>query len=157
MQPLTARLRAVYDRHIGPGERPPLVAWLGFRRHLRHHPRDHHVAARRARPGTRRDRRGRHLHHYNIGILLLALVGGVGLRVGPLRDRPGMATAYGTGSALIVDGAALLVDLQDVYWANDGRRSVDAAVGLIVLGGVFLAAVPFWKAVARELTRTVRP
>jgi hypothetical protein len=68
-----------------------------------------------------------------------------------------MAAAYGTGSALIVDEAALLVDLQDVYWANDGRKSVDAAVGLIALGGVLLAAVPFWKAVARELGRTVRP
>lgn len=155
--PLITRLRAAYDKHVGPAERPPLVAWLGFgvtfgiTRAITTWLHDGHGPASGGMTVG-----GRHLHHYNIGILLLALVGGVGLRPGPLRDRPVMAAAYGTGSALIVDEAALLVDLQDVYWANDGRKSVDAAVGLIALGGVFFAAVPFWRAVGRELTRPLR-
>jgi hypothetical protein len=64
------------------------------------------------------------------------------------------AAAYGSGAALIVDELALLIDLSDVYWANDGRASVDAAIGLIGGGGLLLAAVPFWKGASRELLRT---
>ena len=151
--PLVTRLRTAYARHVGPDERPPLIAWLGFAvtfgitraittwLHDGHGPSSGGMTAG-----------GRHLHHYNIGILLLAFVGGLGLRANRLRDHPGTAAAYGTGSALIVDEAALLIDLQDVYWAKDGRKSVDAAVGVIAVGGAFLAAVPFWRAVAHELT-----
>jgi len=43
---------------------------------------------------------------------------------------PLVATAYGAGLALIVDEFALLLDLQDVYWAKQGRESVDLAIGL---------------------------
>ena len=64
------------------------------------------------------------------------------------------ATSYGSGLALIVDELALLLDLDDVYWAQDGRTSVDAAVGAIALGGIYFAAAPFWHDVARELVRT---
>lgn len=98
---------------------------------------------------------GRHLHHYNIGILLLAAVGGIALR-GAERHRrhPVTATAYGSGTALIVDELALLIDLEDVYWAREGRTSVDAAIGLLALGGVYLAAVPFWHGAAREILAT---
>ncbi len=99
--------------------------------------------------------RGRHFHHYNIGILTLAIVGGIAVRGEEARLRhPLMSSSYGFGMALIVDELALLLDLQDVYWANDGRVSVDAAVGIIALGGTVLAAVPFWSAAAREVART---
>ena len=56
--------------------------------------------------------------------------------------------------ALIVDELALLLDLEDVYWANDGRKSVDAAVLIIAAGGLYLTAAPFWRAAAREIART---
>ena len=49
---------------------------------------------------------------------------------------------------------ALLLDLEDVYWAQDGRTSVDAAVGAIVLGAIYFAAAPFWRDAGRELVRT---
>lgn len=48
----------------------------------------------------------------------------------------------------------LLLDLKDVYWAKEGRASVDTAVGLIGLGGVFLAAIPFWRRVLHEVAET---
>jgi len=41
-----------------------------------------------------------------------------------------------------------------VYWAKDGRHSVDAAIALIAVGGLYLAAVPFWHGAARELLPT---
>jgi hypothetical protein len=96
---------------------------------------------------------GRHIHHYNFGIALLAAVGAVAVRGDDrFRLHPVVSTAYGAGTALIVDELALLLDLQDVYWAKDGRKSVDVAVALIGLVGVYLAGGEFWRAAGRELT-----
>ena len=38
------------------------------------------------------------------------------------------ATAFGIGAGLTIDEFALWIYLDDVYWAREGRRSVDAAV-----------------------------
>lgn len=67
---------------------------------------------------------------------------------------PLTAAAYGAGAALILDELALLIDLQDVYWANEGRTSVDAAFGALALGGLYLAGVPFWHGADHEIART---
>jgi hypothetical protein len=99
--------------------------------------------------------RGRHLHHYNLGIAMLTAVGAIAVHgEEAARRHPLTATAYGSGVALIVDELALLLDLEDVYWAKDGRTSVDAGIGAIVLGGIYLAAAPFWHGAAREVVRT---
>jgi len=156
---LKERIGAVARERIGPTEQSLIIAWTGFgvtfgvTRAITHWIRAGHG------PGSGgMSAGGRHLHHYNIGILLLAAVGAVALR-GDERHRrhPMTATAYGSGTALIVDELALLIDLEDVYWSNDGRRSVDAAVGLIALGGVYLAAVPFWHGAAREVLASSAP
>ncbi len=155
---LLTRLRTVARIRIGPTELSLIVAWAGFgttfgvTRAVPHWIRAGHGPASGGMSAG-----GRHLHHYNLGILLLAAVGGVALR-GEERHRrhPVTATAYGSGAALIVDELALLIDLEDVYWARDGRKSVDAAIGLLALGGVYLAAVPFWRDALRELTRSAR-
>jgi len=70
------------------------------------------------------------------------------------RSHPVTAVAYGVGAALVVGELALLLDLSDGYWASEGRTGVDAAVGVIGVGGLVLAAVPFWGGAARELVRT---
>ena len=76
----------------------------------------------------------------------------VGLR-GTERQRrhPAAAIAFGSASAIIVDDLALLLDLKDVYWANDGRESVDAAVSLIATDGTIVAGMPFWPHARRAL------
>lgn len=152
---LGQRLARVYREQVGPAEQSLLIAWAAFgatfgvTRALTHWLRDGHGPSSGGMSAG-----GRHLHHYNIGILLLAAVGGIALRGQEHHRRhPFTATAYGSGAALIVDEAALLIDLKDVYWANDGRKSVDLAIGAIALGGVYLAATPFWHATARELVR----
>lgn len=150
---LGARLRRAYADRVGPGEQSVLVAWASFTttfgatRALTYWIRAGHGPA-----GGGMSVGGRHFHHYNIGIALLAAVGAIALR-GEERHRrhPLTATAYGAANALIVDEMMLLLDLRDVYWAKEGRASVDVAVGLIGLGGVFLAAVPFWRRVLHEL------
>jgi hypothetical protein len=50
--------------------------------------------------------------------------------------------AYGSGLALIVDEFALLLDLKDVYWAKQGRLSLDLGVGMVALGGTALRLSP---------------
>ena len=88
---------------------------------------------------------GKHFHHYNIGIALLATVAAVGLRgTETQRHHPAAAVAFGAANALIVDELALLLDLEDVYWAADGRESVDVAVGLIATGATVAAGMPLW-------------
>jgi hypothetical protein len=44
-----------------------------------------------------------------------------------------------------------LLDLEDVYWAYDGRKSVDAAIGVIAVGATFFAGLPFWPHAHRAL------
>ena len=54
---------------------------------------------------------------------------------------------------MIVDELALLLDLKDVYWAHEGRESVDVAVGLIAAGATVVAGIPFWPHARHALRR----
>ena len=86
---------------------------------------------------------GRHIHHLVFGILILLLVGyGWLAEVGTGADRSSillsrlMSILYGVGAALTLDEFALWLNLRDVYWAHEGRASIDA----IILFGSLLAA-----------------
>ena len=101
--------------------------------------------------------RGRHFHHYNLGIVILAVLGGLGIRgIEKHVERPAAAIAYGIGTGLIVDEAALLLDLEDVYWEKSGHVSVDLAVALIAAGGLGVAGARFWPDARREVAETVK-
>jgi hypothetical protein len=66
--------------------------------------------------------------------------------------REGPAILYGIGAALTLDEFALWLELKDVYWEREGRKSVDAVVifaTVVAIGGV---ASRFLLAVFRELT-----
>jgi hypothetical protein len=149
---LARRVRRVYHDEVGAGRQALLVAWSAFGATFGITYWSHGGAAPSAGGIVIG---GRHIHHYNLGIALLAVVGAIALR-GQETDRrhPLTATAYGSGAALIIDELALLIDLQDVYWARDGRRSVDAAIGMIAAGGIYLTVAPFWHRAAREVVYT---
>jgi hypothetical protein len=68
---------------------------------------------------------------------------------------PLTGVVYGSGLALIVDEFALLLDLKDVYWASQGRVSVDLGIGVVALGGTGLSIRPILSRLARDrgLTR----
>jgi hypothetical protein len=94
---------------------------------------------------------GEHLHHYLWGIGMLAGVGAVAVRgTDRQRTHPAVAVSYGSGLALIVDEFALLLDLKDVYWAQQGRISVDLGVGGIAVTGSYFAALPLLRALRDE-------
>jgi hypothetical protein len=81
------------------------------------------------------------------------VVGAVGLRGSEKHRRhPATAVAYGSATALIVDELALLLDLKDVYWAQDGRKSVDVAVTVIAAGGLIITGLPLWPHARHALT-----
>ncbi|OAL16583.1 hypothetical protein A4V12_03900 [Streptomyces noursei] len=82
---------------------------------------------------------GVHLHHYVWGILLLVAVGAAGLVERSARARAWMGLAYGVGLALVVDEAALLISLEDVYWDTEGGVSIALAIAVIAVAGAVLA------------------
>lgn len=141
--PPPSEVKQAFHEELHPGQQSALISWLAFTgtfgavRALTYSIKDQKGPFRNVSVG------GVHLHHYMWGILSIAAVGGVALRGEErLRRHPVIATTYGTGLALIVDEFALLLDLRDVYWAKEGRISVDLAVSLIAVTGSILAGLP---------------
>ncbi|MGH3155529.1 MAG: hypothetical protein ACRDNF_02970 [Streptosporangiaceae bacterium] len=145
-----ADIHTAYRQELDDSDRSVLLSWLAFTatfagvRGITYSIRDGKGPFRNISAG------GEHLHHYMWGIADLAGVGAIAVH-GEERQRrhPAVALAYGSGLALIVDEFALLLDLKDVYWAKQGRISVDLAVGGIALGGSALAALPVVRGVLR--------
>jgi hypothetical protein len=82
---------------------------------------------------------GLHIHHVVPGVLIL-IVGGF-LTAGAHATEPWAAiggTLVGVGAGLVLDEFALILTLDDVYWAKEGRVSVEM-VGLAAASlGIFL-------------------
>jgi hypothetical protein len=100
---------------------------------------------------------GRHLHHLVPGILLLLASGFVAIAVDP--DVPDalwwvLPVAYGIGAALTLDEFALWLNLEDVYWAREGRRSIDAVIVASAVLGIVALGLPFWVEVVQESSDT---
>ena len=145
------RLRRVLRDDLDTGERAALASWLSFAATFGG-ARGVTYSIRAGRgPFHNVSARGEHLHHYLWGIAMLAGVGAVAVH-GEERHRahPAVATAYGSGLALIVDEFALLLDLKDVYWAKQGRLSVDVGIGLIAGTGSYFAMLPVLRALRRR-------
>ncbi|OZC75049.1 hypothetical protein CH274_22930 [Rhodococcus sp. 06-418-5] len=81
---------------------------------------------------------GVHLHHYLWGILLLAAVAVFGLVDRSPRTRSWMGAVLGVALALIVDEAALIITLEDVYWHSEGWSSIALAITIIGVVGTGL-------------------
>jgi hypothetical protein len=85
---------------------------------------------------------GLHIHHAVPGIVLL--ISGAFLAVGTSTSDTAWdivaALLVGVGTSLVLDEFALILHLQDVYWADEGRISVEmvslamACLGLAVVG-----------------------
>ncbi len=82
---------------------------------------------------------GVHVHHQVWGILLVLVVGLLTFRFRP--ESPWieiLATLFGIGAALALDEFALWLHLEDVYWSEEGKKSIDAVMIATVFGLVLL-------------------
>jgi hypothetical protein len=69
---------------------------------------------------------GNHIHHQVFGILIIIGTGIVLVSVTPQGAGLDAAAAiFGVGVALTVDEFALWLHLEDVYWSDEGRLSVE--------------------------------
>jgi hypothetical protein len=92
----------------------------------------------------------RHIHHFVPGMVICFLSGGVAL--GSRSENPNLrgllAIPFGAGVALVLDETALLLELEDVYWSEEGVLSLQVAFGSMAL----LAAVAYWIGFLRAAT-----
>ncbi|MFF5189553.1 hypothetical protein ACFY30_38305 [Streptomyces sp. NPDC000345] len=88
---------------------------------------------------------GVHIHHVVPGVVL-TVTGGFGAVAS---GRQGFGSAafaviFGIGTGLVLDEFALILHLDDVYWTEAGRKSVEAVVLTAALVGLLLVgAAPF--------------
>jgi hypothetical protein len=95
-------------------------------------------------PGSIKTEGGLHVHHHVFGIALMLFAG---FLLSLQLDSPWTelsAAAFGIGAGLTLDEYALWLHLEDVYWAEEGRRSVDAVIVAAIVGGlVLMGFLPF--------------
>jgi hypothetical protein len=87
---------------------------------------------------------GTHIHHVVIGVVLVMVSGltMVTLAVdGGVTEFTVAAIFFGIGAALVLDEFALILHLEDVYWAEDGRTSVDAVFAAIAVAGLLIVGL----------------
>jgi hypothetical protein len=88
-------------------------------------------------PGSVETKSGLHIHHLVWGIVTVLITGFLGFSLQP--DTPWLevlAVLFGIGMGLTLDEFALWLHLEDVYWSDEGRQSVDAVVIAMALGAM---------------------
>jgi hypothetical protein len=81
-----------------------------------------------------------HIHHMVFGVVLM-LIGGVAALSIPDSYAGWYATAasvFGVGAGLMLDEFALILHVRDVYWAEEGRASIDAVFIAVAISGLIL-------------------
>jgi hypothetical protein len=73
---------------------------------------------------------GRHIHHFIPGIVLAFASAVLALTTRNERVESALAVPFGAGMGLTMDEAALLLDLDDVYWTRQGLLSVQVSLGV---------------------------
>ncbi|MDQ5893922.1 MAG: hypothetical protein QG596_183 [Actinomycetota bacterium] len=96
-------------------------------------------------PGSIVSEGGLHVHHHVFGIVLMMAAGALGFAVdGDSWVFNICGLAFGVGIGLTIDEFALWLHLEDVYWSEEGRRSIDATVlTALVLALIMIGARPF--------------
>jgi hypothetical protein len=77
----------------------------------------------------------RHIHHYVPGIAIALVAGGASIVSRNEDWDRWLALPFGTGLALTLDESALLLELDDVYWTEEGVISLQITLAAIALLG----------------------
>jgi hypothetical protein len=87
---------------------------------------------------------GNHVHHQVFGILIIIGTGIVLISEMPRGAALDAAAAiFGVGIGLTVDEFALWLHLEDVYWTDQGRKSIDAIFCVLVITGTLIGGADF--------------
>jgi hypothetical protein len=95
-------------------------------------------------PGNVETSSGLHIHHLFWGIILMIVAGFVGALELVTPWWQITSVAFGVGVGLTLDEYALWLHLDDVYWSDTGRSSIDAVViAFLVFSLILIGARPF--------------
>jgi lysyl-tRNA synthetase class 2 len=95
---------------------------------------------------------GTHVHHLVWGICAMMIFGYIGVVHQP--DSPWreiVSVLFAIGMGLTLDEFALWVELKDVYWEKEGRKSIDAMIIAGCLAGILLVGVSAWAKLADDV------
>ncbi|MEU5881270.1 hypothetical protein [Spirillospora sp. NPDC047279] len=83
---------------------------------------------------------GLHIHHVVFGLVLMCVggIGGLAVEDGRSGWAALAAGVFGVGTGLVLDEFALVLRLDDVYWSEQGRLSVDAIFVAVAVTGLAL-------------------
>ncbi|MFF4886225.1 hypothetical protein ACFY2D_25665 [Streptomyces nigra] len=80
-----------------------------------------------------------HIHHVVPGIILTVIGGFCAVAGGQRGFGSALAAViFGMGAGLVMDEFALILHLDDVYWSEEGRKSVEVVVLTVALVGLLL-------------------
>ena len=99
---------------------------------------------------------GTHIHHLVWGIIVLMISGWIAIAIDP--GSPGRelaAVAFGFGTGLTLDEFALWLELRDVYWEEEGRKSIDAVIVAGILAGFGVLGLSVWIDAADDVDHVI--
>ncbi len=95
---------------------------------------------------------GTHVHHLVWGIVAMMIFGYIGVVHQPESPwREIVAAFFGIGAGLTLDEFALWLELKDVYWEKDGRKSVDAMIVAGCLAAIGIVGLSVWVRLADDV------
>ncbi|MEX2193817.1 MAG: hypothetical protein WD844_00895 [Thermoleophilaceae bacterium] len=95
----------------------------------------------------------RHIHHFVPGIVMAFVAGSIAILTDNERIEPVLAIPFGAGMGLTLDESALLLELEDVYWTEEGVVGAQIALGVMAV----LAALAIGLRFTRRGERIVLP
>ena len=99
---------------------------------------------------------GTHIHHLVWGICAMMIFGYIGVVHQPESPWREIVTAFfAIGMGLTLDEFALWVDLKDVYWEKEGRKSVDAMIIAGCIAGMLMVGLSAWAKLADDVGSAV--
>ena len=87
----------------------------------------------------------RHIHHFVPGIVIAFVSGAAAIVTRDENLEPKLAVPFGIGMGLTLDESALLLELDDVYWSEEGIVSVQIALAATAMMASVALATRFLR------------